>query len=38
MSQTTLDVLEALVIYGVGTTMLRLVLTAVLDRLRRDDR
>lgn len=34
MSQTTMDVLAALVIYGVGTTALRLILAAVLDRLR----
>lgn len=34
MSQTTLDILAALVIYGAGTTVLRLVLVAIRDKLR----
>lgn len=34
MSQTTMDVLAALVIYGAGTTALRLVLMAIRDKLR----
>lgn len=38
MSQTTMDVLAALCIYGAGTTALRLVLKALLDALRRDGR
>ena len=38
MSQTTVDVLAALVIYGAGTTMLRFVLVAIYEHLKRDDR
>lgn len=34
LSQGTCDMLAALVIYGVGSTMLRLVLKATLDALR----
>ena len=38
MSQTTVDVLAALVIYGAGTTMLRMVLLGIRNYLSRDDR
>lgn len=38
MSQTTLDVLTALVIYGAGTEALRIVLKAILKALRDDAR
>ena len=38
LSQTTIDMLTALVIYGVGSTMLRLALVALRDRLRDDGR
>ena len=38
LSQTTVDVLAALVIYGVGTTALRLALKAALDAMSRDGR
>ena len=38
MSQTTLDVLAALVIYGAGTGALRIVLKAILKALRDDAR
>lgn len=34
LSQTTVDMLTALVIYGVGSTMLRLVLVALRDHMR----
>lgn len=34
LSQTTLDMLAALVIYGAGSTVLRLALVALRDRLR----
>ena len=37
MSQTTMDVLAALVIYGAGTTALRYCARLLLRRLRRDD-
>lgn len=36
LSQTTMDVLAALVIYGVGTTALRIVLYAIRDKLREE--
>lgn len=38
MSQTTVDVLTALVIYGAGTTALKLLLLVIRNRLTRDDR
>jgi hypothetical protein len=34
LSQTTVDVLAALVIYGVGSTALRVVLYMIRDKLR----
>lgn len=37
ISQTTIDMLTALVIYGAGSTMLRLALIALRDRLRDGD-
>lgn len=36
MSQTTIDVLTALVIYGVGSTALRVVLYMIREKLREE--
>lgn len=35
LSQTTMDMLAAMVIYGVGATVLRLATRAILDSLRK---